>query len=86
MARLRVKELAEQQGLNISQLQLKTGVAMGTMRRYWYSTKDGSAHGPAIELVDLTTLAAIARAIGVRATDLINEDELGNSLPMLLAA
>ena len=36
MAKLRLNEVAEQKGLNISQLQRKSGLTMGMIRRYWY--------------------------------------------------
>ncbi len=35
MARLRLKELAEERGLNMSQLQRRSGLTMGMVRRYW---------------------------------------------------
>lgn len=83
MARLKVQEHAEKRGLNLSQLQarvnkrLEKPVAMGTMRRYWYATRDGKARGDAIEQVDIHLLGTIARALEVRVSDLLNEDELG---------
>jgi len=87
MARLRVREQAEARGINMSQLHTMINkrqdadkpVAMGTIRRYWYSTKDGKQQGPAIELVDVHLLGTIARALGVSLFDLMNEDELGNN-------
>jgi hypothetical protein len=92
MARLRVQEQARERGLNLSQLhaavnkRLDLPVAMGTMRRYWYSTKDGKEYGPPIELVDLQLLGTIARALGVGLSDLLNEEELGQWAPGLAAA
>lgn len=92
MARLRVQEQARDRGLNLSQLQaavnrrLDKPVAMGTMRRYWYSTKDGKEYGPPIELVDLHLLGTIARALGVSLSELVNEEELGQARAALLAA
>lgn len=73
MPKLKVQELARDKGYNISQLQLKTGVAMGTMRRYWYGTRDGKASGPALQEVDLAILASIAKALETRLVDLIDE-------------
>jgi hypothetical protein len=92
MARLRIQEIARKRGLNISQLQAMIHrrsnrlVALGTMRRYWYSTQNGKEHGPPIELVDLPLLATIATALGVGLADLVNEDELGQSQAAFLAA
>lgn len=37
MPRLKVREIAEAQGLNMSQLQRKSGVTMPSVRRYWYN-------------------------------------------------
>ena len=83
MARLRVQDTATARGLNLSQLHAAVNkrreqpVAMGTLRRYWYSTKDGLARGEPIELVDVHLLGTIARALGVPVAELLNEDELG---------
>lgn len=92
MARLKVRSVAQEAGLNLSTLQavvnkrLDKPVAMGTMRRYWYSTKDGKETGDPIELVDLHLLGTIAKALGVRLSDLMNEDELGQMRAALHAA
>jgi hypothetical protein len=94
MARLRVQEVARARGMNLSQLlaavnrRIPRGekpVAMGTMRRYWYSTKDGRETGEPIELADLHLLGTIARVLEVPLPDLLNEEELGNSQPARLA-
>lgn len=75
MARLRIQETAKQRDMNMSQLLARINsrlphdvkpVAMGTMRRYWYSTKDGKEEGPEIELVDLVFLGTISNVLGVR--------------------
>jgi hypothetical protein len=73
MPKLKVQELARAKGFNISQLQLRTGVAMGTMRRYWYGTRDGKAEGEPLQEVDLGILAAIAKSLEVKLVDLIDE-------------
>jgi hypothetical protein len=86
MARLKVQDVATQRGLNLSQLQAAvnrrlpaTGepVAMGTIRRYWYATRDGKEQGKPIEQVDIHLLGTIAKALQVRVSELLNEDELG---------
>lgn len=86
MARLRVKEVADSQGVNLSQLQITVNrrlpetdepVAIGTIRRYWYSTQNGSAHGKPIKLVDIYLLGSIAKALSVPVAELLNEAELG---------
>jgi len=61
-------------------------VSMTTLRRYWYSTKDGSARGDAIELVDVFLLGTIARALEVPVGELLNGEELGNMVPALATA
>lgn len=92
MARLRVQKQARERGLNLSTLhaavtkRLDKPVAMGTIRRYWYSTKDGREHGEAIELVDLHLLGTIARVLGVEVAELINGEELGQVRAALLVA
>lgn len=66
MVRLRVRELAIERGLNMSQLQIAAGVSMGLVRRYW--------HGD-VERVELRALTKIARALGVNASDLFVDDD-----------
>jgi hypothetical protein len=75
MPRLKVREVAEAQGLNMSQLQRKSGVTMPSVRRYWYNTKDGKVEGQSIREVDLTVLAAIAAALGVKSRDLFTDED-----------
>lgn len=83
MARLRVQERATERGVSLTQLHMRvigrkgTPVSMSTLRRYWYSTKDGLERGEPIELVDVHLLGTIARALGVSVAELLNEDELG---------
>lgn len=83
--RLRVQEVAKSRDVNLSQLAAlvnarlgrKEPVAIGTIRRYWYSTRDGSSTGEPIALVDLVVLGTIARALEVPIAALMNESELG---------
>lgn len=83
MTKLFVRERAEEQGLTLSKLQtqifVKTGkmIPFGTIRRYWYTTKDGSASGKPLDMVSLSVLRDIAKALGVKASDLVNDDGLG---------
>ena len=62
MVRLIIKELAEAKGLNRSQLQLKSGVTLPLLTRYWNNRT---------ESVTLDALARIARVLGVKSGDLI---------------
>lgn len=64
MLRLRVKELADERGLNRNQLQLRSGVTLPLLTRYW-NNETGA--------VTLDALEKIAKALGVKATDLIEE-------------
>jgi transcriptional regulator with XRE-family HTH domain len=68
MARLIVKEIAEKQKLNQSQLQIKSGVTPALLNRYWHNTT---------ESVTLEALSKIARALGVHPSELIADDSEG---------
>ncbi len=61
---LRVREIAEKQGLNISQLSIKSGLALTTVRRYWRDED---------RFVSLSALAALAKALGVKPSELLGE-------------
>jgi len=37
IVKLKLRELAEQRNLNLSQVQRETGLTMGLVRRYWYN-------------------------------------------------
>lgn len=84
MTRLKVRDHASEKGFNMSQLLAAVNqrlnrdspIAMGTIRRYWYSTKDGKESGSPIELVDILLLNAIAKVLDVELIDLINTGEL----------
>ena len=66
MLKLRVKEVAEAQGINQSQLQIKAGVNMGLLRRYWHN-ETGE--------VRFVPLEKIAKALGVKPVELIVWEE-----------
>ena len=87
MARLRVREIAEEQGLNISQLhqranQLTPGASLAytTVLGLWYNRT---------KRPDLDSLTAVARALGVEPGELIvkngseEEDEQKKEAPEL---
>jgi transcriptional regulator with XRE-family HTH domain len=65
MLRLRVKEIAEAQGLNRSQLQLKSGVTLSLLNRYWNNNTSE---------IRLEALEKIAKALGVKSTDLLVDE------------
>jgi transcriptional regulator with XRE-family HTH domain len=66
VARLQIKDIAQRQHLNRSQLQMKAGITMPLLNRYW-SNKTKS--------VNLEALGKIARALGVSVRELFAENE-----------
>ncbi len=64
MVRLRVKEVAEARGFNMSSLMRASGLGFSTVKRIW---KD-----PYHE-TSTVTLGRIAKALGVLTTDLIED-------------
>ena len=85
MPRLRLKELAEERGLNISQLQRQSGLDLGMVRRYWYNE---GTKGPLHE-VNLIALGKLAQVLGVDPGALIapmQEEDSGNYAPGLMLA
>jgi hypothetical protein len=92
MAQLRIKKAAEARGKNLNQLYqaLNTAraqrgdrfVAMGTVRRYWYSTETGATGADELDQVSWSFLQEVAGVLGVSVYDLLpSEDGLGNKLP-----
>lgn len=69
--RLRVKEIAEARGLNISSLQREAKIPMSTARRVWYSTSDGSEDGAPLKLVNLEVIDQLSLFFGVPPGDLL---------------
>jgi hypothetical protein len=92
MATLRVREVAEGRGFNLNQLYqaLNTAragrgdafVAIGTVRRYWHSTMDGTLKGDALDQISWSFLQEVAGVLGVSVYELLPaEDGLGNTMP-----
>ncbi len=84
MTRLRVKELAQEQGLNILTLSQKAQLAYGTVSGLWHEKADQ---------YNRKTLDRIAVTLGVKVSDLFagepvdtRNEESGNWVPELLAA
>jgi hypothetical protein len=81
MARLRVREVAAARDVSQTQLhaavnkRLDDPIAMGTIRRYWYSSRDGKEGGLPIKLVDLDLLAVVAQVLGVSLCKLVEAEE-----------
>ncbi len=64
MFRLRVKEVAESKGYNMSSLSRSSDVSFRTIKRMWKNPQHD---------VTLSTLYRIAKTLGVRTGDLIEE-------------
>jgi hypothetical protein len=62
--------------MSISKLHFAAGISMGTARRYWYGTKDGTEQGAPMVVVDLPTIVKVAKAIGVSSWKELVEDWL----------
>lgn len=72
MLRLRVQELAKQRGYkNLSEFQRGARLPMSTARRVWFSTSDGSPHGPPLKFFSFDLLEQLAEFFGVEAGDLL---------------
>ena len=73
MIRLRVKEVAEKQGVaSAADLARRTGVAFATANRLWKNDLGGEQDRG----VGLLTLWRVAQALGVKVADLYEEDWL----------
>jgi hypothetical protein len=68
---LRVRELAEARGLNISTFQRGANIAMSTARRYWYNTSNGNPNGPPLKRLDYEALEVLCKFFGVSPGELI---------------
>lgn len=66
MAKLRVREIAEEQGWNAAKLARRADLSNTAVYAIW----NGETEDPG-----LRTLEAIARALGVKIRDLIDEDD-----------
>lgn len=81
MTHLRVRELAEARGWNITTLSRKALISYTTAHALWHDKTDQ---------LNRKTLDRVALALNVRVSDLFGGDpeaeQLGDSRPMLLAA
>ncbi len=69
--RLRVRELAEARGLNISTFQREANLGMSTARRLWHNTSTGNPHGPPLRRLDYDSLEVLCRFFGVTPNEVI---------------
>jgi transcriptional regulator with XRE-family HTH domain len=74
MAKLQVRELAEKQGITLSELQRRSGLSMRTVRRNWYETANGNVSGKHTEELTWSVLEALAKALNVRVSELIQDE------------
>jgi hypothetical protein len=58
---------------SISRLQIEARVSMGTARRYWYGTQDGTPGGQPMTQIDLSTIARIAAALEVDWREIVED-------------
>ena len=72
--RLRVRELAEARGYNISSLQREAQIPMSTARRLWYSTSNGKESGPPLKSVSLESIQHLAEFFGVEPGRLLKRE------------
>jgi transcriptional regulator with XRE-family HTH domain len=66
MVKLRVREMAQKQGLNQRQLAERSGVSAQLINRYWNYQ---------MQRVDLDALAKLAKTLGCKLGDLFEEQE-----------
>ncbi|HBW48433.1 MAG TPA: transcriptional regulator [Herpetosiphon sp.] len=66
MVRLRLNEVSEQKGFNMSQLQRQSGLTIGMIRRYWYNETTE---------VNLEALDKLATLLGVTPGELLEHGE-----------
>ena len=72
MVRLRVRELAEGQGLRLAQVQREARLSVTTARRYWYRSRSGLARDAGtLSEVNLAALDAIAALLRVTPGELL---------------
>ncbi len=66
MVRLQIKDIAQRQNLNRSQLQMKAGITMPLLNRYWNNQTKS---------VNLEALGKLAQALDVSVRDLFADHE-----------
>ena len=66
-----LRPLAEARGLTKSDVQIGAQLTMPLVRRYWYSTGNGSEHGSPLQDVKLDVIGRLAHYLQVEPGDLI---------------
>jgi transcriptional regulator with XRE-family HTH domain len=75
MARLRLRQLAEERGHTMSSLSRESRLTLTMVRRYWYNTSNGLENGPALTEVSLPALDALADVLGIEPGALIERSD-----------
>lgn len=74
MIRLRIKEVAEQAGIpDAAELSRRTGISYDTAYRLWRGDVGGTQRGD--RSIGIMTLHRVAKALGVRTSDLYVEED-----------
>ena len=71
MIRMRVRQLAEGKGYNLSTFQRAAQLPMTTCRRVWFSTSDGSVNGEPLKTLSFDVLEQLADFFEVEVCDLM---------------
>lgn len=71
--RLRVRDIAESQGLTLNQFQRRLGLSMSTSRRIWYGTSDGREQGERLKQVSLDVIEKVADYFGIAPGELLEK-------------
>ena len=73
---LRVREVAQRQGLKLAQVQREARLSVTTARRYWYNSRSGLARDAGtLTEINLATLGAIAALLKVPPGELLKTGE-----------
>jgi DNA-binding Xre family transcriptional regulator len=76
MVRLCIREVAQQQGLRLSEIQREARLSITTARRYWYNSRSGLARDAGtLSEINLATLGAIAALLNVKPGELLEASE-----------
>ena len=73
--RLRVRELAEARGMNLSIFQREAKLPMTTARRVWFSTSSGSADGEPLQQISFEIIDVLSRFFEVTPGDIFERVE-----------
>ncbi len=75
VVKLRIQQLAEERGITLATFQREAKLPPATARRIWYSTSNGSRHGPSLESADFRILEIAAAFLGVSIGELFEVSE-----------